>query len=187
MFALILSFLLLSEGGGTVSRWQQIEPYLNYPGFEAWKFLNLGIFAAIMFYLLKTPLSAAFKAKRDQIRAELIKAEEHKQAALAELASVEAKLANLDQDSADVIERAKDEAAAEKKRIAKEMDAEVKRLESQTTAEIGRKAAQVRAELRRYSAEEAIRLAEEKLKAEINAESDSRLVRSGIGAIGGLK
>ncbi|HNQ15745.1 MAG TPA: hypothetical protein PKM58_09285, partial [Pyrinomonadaceae bacterium] len=107
--------------------------------------------------------------------------------ALAELASVEAKLANLDQDSADVIERAKDEAAAEKKRIGKEMDAEVKRLESQTTAEIGRKAAQVRAELRRYSAEEAIRLAEEKLKAEINAESDSRLVRSGIGAIGGLK
>jgi len=78
-------------------------------------------------------------------------------------------------------------AAAEKKRIGKEMDAEVKRLESQTTAEIGRKAAQVRAELRRYSAEEAIRLAEEKLKAEINAESDSRLVRSGIGAIGGLK
>ncbi len=186
MFALILNFLFFSEGAGG-GWWQKVEPYLNYPGFEAWKFLNLGIFAAIMVYLLKTPLSAAFKAKRDQIRAELIKAEEQKQAALAELASAEAKLANLDQESAEVIDRAKDEAAAEKKRIAREMDAEVKRLESQTTAEIERKAAQARAELRRYSAEEAIRLAEEKLKSDINSESDSRLVKAGIGAIGGLK
>ncbi len=188
MFALIINFILLSESAAAgESRWQQIEPYLNYPGFEAWKFLNLGIFAAIMFYLLKTPLSSAFKAKRDQIRAELIKAEEQKQAALAELASAEAKLANLDEESAEVIERAKDEAAAEKKRIGREMDAEVKRLESQTTAEIERKAAQARTELRRYSAEEAIRLAEEKLKSDINADNDSRLVKAGIGAIGGLK
>lgn len=188
MFALILNILALSEeAGASVSRWQQIEPYLNYPGFEVWKFLNLGIFAAVMFYLLKTPLSTAFKAKRDQIRAELIKAEEQKQAALAELASAEAKLANLDEESAEVIERAKDEAAAEKKRIGKEMDAEVKRLENQTTAELERKAAQARTELRRYSAEEAIRLAEAKLKSELNAESDSRLVKAGIGAIGGLK
>ncbi|MBK8148276.1 MAG: hypothetical protein IPN69_22320 [Acidobacteria bacterium] len=185
MFAFIYSLLILAGGGGE-GWWSKVEPYVNYPGFEAWKFLNLGIFIGIMVYLLKKPLSGAFKAKRETIRAELIKAEEQKQAALAELTATEAKLARLDAEAEEVVARAKEEAAAEKKRIAKETDEETKRLENQATGEIDRKTAQVRVELRRYSAEEAVRLAEEKLKAGINAESDSRLVKAGISAIGGL-
>jgi F0F1-type ATP synthase membrane subunit b/b' len=186
MFAFINSLLILAEGGAGGGWWHKIEPYLNYPGFEAWKFLNLGIFVAIMVYLVKTPLSEAFKAKRETIRAELIKAEEQKQAALAELTTTEAKLANLDAESESVVARAKDEAAAEKKRIAKETEDETRRLQNQAAGEIERKSAQAQVELRRYSAQEAIRLAEEKLKGEINAESDSRLVKAGISAIGGL-
>ncbi len=45
-----------------------------------------------MIYLLKKPLTNAFKAKRETIRAELIKAEEERQAALAQLTATEAKL-----------------------------------------------------------------------------------------------
>jgi F0F1-type ATP synthase membrane subunit b/b' len=186
MLGFINSLLFLAGGGGD-GWWSKVEPYLNYPGFEAWKFLNLTIFAAIMVYLLKKPLSEAFKAKRETIRAELIKAEEQKQAALAELTSTEAKLARLDAEAEDVLARAKEEAAAEKSRLAKETEEETKRLHAQSANEIERKAQQVRAELRRFSAEESIRIAEEKLKAAINAESDSRLVKAGIDAIGGLK
>lgn len=186
MLAFINSLLILAGGGGE-GWWGKVEPYLNYPGFEAWKFLNLGIFIAVMVYLLKKPLSEAFKAKRETIRAELIKAEEQKQAALAELTATEAKLARLEAEAEEVVARAKEEAAAEKNRIAKETEEESKRLKNQAATEIERKSAQVRAELRRFSAEEAIRLAEEKLKSGINAESDSRLVKAGISAIGGLK
>src|SRR5262245_41197225 len=97
MLAFIYSLnLMLAEGGGW---WGKIYPYLNYPGFEAWKFLNLGIFIAVMVYILKKPLSEAFKAKREAIRAELIKAEEERQAALAKLTSAEAKLARLESES----------------------------------------------------------------------------------------
>lgn len=187
MFAFIFNLLLLAGGGGGGEGWwHKVEPYLNFPGFEAWKFLNLTIFVLIMYRLLKKPLGSAFKAKREIIRAELIKAEEQKQAALSELTSVEAKLANLDAERDDVIERAKEEAAAEKTRIAKEAEIESERLRVQAEGEIERKAAQVRAELRRFSAEESIRLAEEKLRSGMNAESDSRLVKAGISAIGGL-
>ncbi len=187
MFAFINSLLILAGGGGAEGGWwHKVEPYLNYPGFEAWKFLNLSIFVAIMVYLLKKPLSDVFKAKRETIRAELIKAEEQKQAALAELTAAEAKLANLDAEAENVIARAKEEAAAEKTRIARETDEEAKRLEGQAANEINRKSAQVRAELRRFSAEEAVRLAEAKLRSGINAESDSRLVKAGISAIGGM-
>lgn len=187
MFAFIFNLLLLAGGGASGDGWwHKVEPYLNFPGFEAWKFINLTIFALILYRLLKRPLSATFKAKREIIRAELIKAEEQRQAALSELTSVEAKLANLDSERDDVIERAKEEAAAEKTRIAIEAENESARLRAQAEGEIERKATQVRAELRRFSAEESIRLAEAKLKSGINAESDSRLVKAGIKAIGGL-
>ena len=171
-------------GGGFYS---QVEPYLNYPGFEAWKFLNLGIFVAILVYLLKKPLSEAFKAKREAIRAELIKAEEERQAALAQLTETEARLALLDSEAGQVIEKARLEAESEKKRITREAEEEAERLRRQATTEITRKNQQVRAELRRYSAEESIRLAEARLKSEINAQKDAQLVKAGIQAIGGLK
>jgi hypothetical protein len=40
--------------------------------------------------------------------------------------------------------------------------------------------------LRRFSAEESIRLAEEKIRRDINEEQDARLVQANIQSIGGL-
>ena len=94
MFAFITSFLLLlAEASHKESAFTKFyNEYFNIPGFEAWKFLNLAIFIALMVYVAKKPLSEAFKAKRELIRSELIKAEEEKQAALAKLTAAEAKL-----------------------------------------------------------------------------------------------
>lgn len=160
--------------------------YLNYPGFEAWRFFNLAIFIAIMVYLLKKPLTNAFKARREMIRAELIKAEAEKQAALAQMTSTEAKLAALDAEAQRIRARAEAEAEAEKSRISEQTEFEIGKLREQATSEIERKSKQVRQELRRFSAEESIRRAEEKIKAEINADKDARLVRASIQSIGGL-
>ena len=162
------------------------EDYLNIPGFEAWKFINLAVFILILVYLLKKPLSEAFKAKREAIRAELIKAEEEKQAALTKLTAVEAKLAQMEAEKEAVLQKARDEAAAEKKRVAAHTKLEVERLQEQTESEITRLAHQSRAELRRFSAEESIRLATEKLRSQIDAKQDGRLVKANIQEIGGL-
>ncbi|MEO7539170.1 MAG: hypothetical protein ABIV21_04040, partial [Pyrinomonadaceae bacterium] len=160
--------------------------YFNIPGFELWKFINLGLFIAIMVYLVKKPLSEAFKAKRDVIRAELIRAEQEKQAALAQLAVADAKIAKLEADKEDVLAKAKSEAALEKKRLAEQTKADIERLGHQSEAELTRLSLQTRAGLRRFSAEESIRLAEEKLRAQIDADTDSRLVKASISEIGGL-
>ncbi|MBS1797948.1 MAG: ATP synthase F0 subunit B [Acidobacteria bacterium] len=187
MLAFIYSFILIfAEGGSGGGWWAKASPYLNYPGFEAWKFINLTIFIAIIVYLLKKPLSEAFKAKREAIRAELIRAEEEKQAALAKLTTAEAKLARIDTESEEILEKAKLEAKEEKARIGREADEEVKRLRAQAASEIDRKAQQVRAELRRFSAEESVRLAEEKIKQNINAAKDAELVKAGLQSIGGV-
>ena len=191
MFAFFYSVIfLLAEAGGHAPAsggfTEFYDKYLNYPGFEAWKFINLAIFVAVLVYLVKKPLSEAFKAKREAIRSELIKAEEAKQAALAQLTSTEAKLAALESEKASVLNRAKEEAEAEKSNIAVQTEAEIAKLRQQAESEISRLALQTRVELRRFSAEESVRLAEEKLRGKINTENDAVLVKSGIEAIGGL-
>ncbi len=189
MVALISSFLfLLAEGAhAPESNFTRVyNEYFNIPGFEAWKFLNLGIFVALFIYVTKKPLGEAFKAKRDAIRSELIRAEEEKQAALAKLTVAEAKLAQLETEKEKELNEAKAEAEAEKKRLAEHATSETARLRQQAEAELNRIQGQVRAELRRFSADESIRLAEEKLRAAIDSGTDARLIKATIQEIGGL-
>jgi F-type H+-transporting ATPase subunit b len=172
-----------SHGGGYMDFYNH---YLNIPGFEAWKFINLAIFATVILYFVKKPVSEAFKAKRDSIRAELIRAEEEKKAAMARLTTAEAKLASLDNERQLVLNKAKQEADAEKARIVEMADLEVSKLREQTSGELSRLTQVAAVELRRFSAEESIRLAEAKLRSEIDDKADAGLVGSGIQAIGGL-
>ena len=188
MFGLITSLILFlaeithAESGFT----RFYNEYFNIPGFEAWKFFNLAIFIGLMVYVMKKPLSDAFKAKRDAIRSELIKAAEEKKAALDQLTSAEGKLAQLETEKENILQKAKVEAADEKKRLADQTKLEAERLKQQSEAELSRISNQTRAELRRFSAEASIRLAEEKLRAQIDGSVDARLVKAGIQEIGGL-
>lgn len=193
--ALLFSFILMfaAEGAHSASEngffawWHKNgEPVLNYPGFEAWKFFNLAVFVALLVYLLKKPLSEAFKAKRETIRAELIRAEEERQSALAQLTATEARLARLQTEAEEIRRRAEQEANSEKQRIAEQTEFEIRKMREQAQSEIERTSKQARAELKRFSAEESIRLAEEKIRREINPEKDARLVVANIQSIGGL-
>jgi ATP synthase F0 subunit b len=194
MLAFLFKFILMAaeteHAASGDSSWGKFlhfwNTYFNYPGFELWRFINLSVFIAILVYLLKKPLTQAFKARRETIRAELIRAEEEKQAALAQLTATEAKVARLDAESSEVLEKARREAEAEKMRIAREAEEEANKLRGQAESEIERRNQQVKMQLRRFSAEESIRLAEEKIKREINAEKDARLVKQSIQSIGGL-
>jgi F-type H+-transporting ATPase subunit b len=190
MFAIIYSTILLFAEAGSESAWSRFREffseYFSYPGFEIWKFFNLAIFIAILVYLLKKPLGEAFRAKRDAIRAELIKAEEEKKAALERLTAIEARLAQLETEKQTILDKAKEESEAERRRLTEQTRSDIARLREQADAEISRLAIQKRVELRRYSAEESIRLAEEKLRSQIGVETDARLVKASIQEIGGL-
>ena len=191
MFSLLGVFLFFTEGsggsGGGFSAVREFwDHYLNYPGFELWKFINLGLFIAIIVYLVKKPLSEAFKAKRDVIRAELIKAEEEKQAALSQLTSVEAKLVGVDSEKAAILKNARDEVEDEKRRLAEQGSSEAEKLKAQAEGEAARLGAVARVQLRRFAVDESLRMAEEKLRSSVDANTDGRLIKSGIQAIGGL-
>ncbi|MCU0238811.1 MAG: ATP synthase F0 subunit B, partial [Pyrinomonadaceae bacterium] len=97
-----------------------------------------------MIYLLKKPLSETFKAKREEIRAELIKAEQEKQAAMSQLTEVEAKMARLDTEKQNILNRAKEEAKAEEKRIASETERDINKIREQANNEVLRTANQAK-------------------------------------------
>jgi F0F1-type ATP synthase membrane subunit b/b' len=186
----ILLFTTEHAAPGSEGFWSKFvhfwNDYANYPGFEAWKFLNLAVFLVVMYYLLKKPLSSAFIAKREAVRADLIRAEEEKQAAEKRLAEAEIKLAGLEAEKKAVIEKAKKEAEDEKKRIADQAAQAIAKMKDQAASEIERRRKQIHLELRRFSAEESVRLAEENIKRSMNAAKDAELVKASIKSIGGL-
>ncbi len=190
MFAHFLNtFLFLaaaSSGDGEGGFTQFYNEWLNIPGFEAWKFLNLAIFLSILAYFVKKPLSQAFKDKRNAIRAELIRAEEEKQAALKLLTSAEAKLAGLENEKSTILKKAMFEAVSEKQRLIQQAEADIVKVREQYAGEIDRLFKQTVALLRRFSAEESVRRAEVKLRDQIDLENDAKLVKSSIASIGGL-
>jgi len=50
-----------------------LDSWLNYPGLEVWKFLDLGIFLGVAVFLLKRRMRDALEARRESIKAELLK------------------------------------------------------------------------------------------------------------------
>lgn len=184
----IFSLILLFAGGGSSDGWwSKVDPYVNFPGFEFWRFLNLAIFVAILVKFLKQPLSEAFKARREAIRSELIQAEQEKQMALGQLATVEGKLVQLETERSEILAQAANEAASESARISAEAEAEVARIRSQAAGDLARRVQQIKKELRRFSAEESVRRAESKIKSQMDPATDAKLVKSGIQSIGGAR
>ncbi|HZH34572.1 MAG TPA: ATP synthase F0 subunit B [Pyrinomonadaceae bacterium] len=195
MFAFI-NFLLLfaAETGGHAAGGNPVlefyNTYLNYPGFEAWKFINLFVFVAVLVYLLKKPLSTAFKTRREAIRQDLIKAQQERDAAMAKLSEVEARLGNLNAEAAAIREQSKREAEAEAARIAAQTTADIEKMRENARREIASAVATARRDLKQFSAEESIRLAEDMVRANLRGEDAARLVNAsinGLGTNGGVK
>src|ERR1041385_5446102 len=95
------------------------EPrWWDYPGFELWKFVNLFVFVGALVYIMvrKVRLGEAFKNRRENIKRELAKAQQERDAALAKLKEVEERLARLDSEVTTIQEQSKREAAEERQR-----------------------------------------------------------------------
>jgi len=181
-----MMFLAMIEAGGA-GWWARAQPYLDYPGFEAWKFVNLAIFVFLLAFILtrKVKLGEVFKERREGIKRELAKAQMERDAALQKLKEVEERLSRLDTEVAAVKEQSAREATEERERIAHSTEAEIAKLSEQAAREIESAGKAAKKELRRYTAEQSVRLAEEIVRREMKPEDDARLIASNIEDLGG--
>lgn len=167
-----------------------VDSWLNYPGLEAWRFFNLFVFIAVALYLHRRfgkPISEALRARGESIKRELERAREERDQALARLAEVEGRFANLDAEVAKVKEKTAAEAAAEQQRLSAATEEEIAKLREQAKREIESAGKSARHELRRFAADESVRLAEEILAKEIRPEDDVRLTSQSVQELGGTR
>ena len=180
-FALMTLLSLLSPADGS----SRIPWWLNYPGLEAWKFLNLFVFVMVLAYFLRRPLTEAFRARRATIRRDLMRAQEEKNAAMAKLEEVEARLARLDAEVEGIRAQSAREAADERERLRVATEAEIQKLREQARREIESAGKAVRQELREFTAEQSVSLAEKIIRQDMRAEDDTRLINLEIEELGG--
>jgi F-type H+-transporting ATPase subunit b len=164
-----------------------LDPWLNYPGLELWKFVNLLIFVICAFLLHRRfgrPVREALRSRGERIKHDLARAQDERNQALAKLAEVEARFADLDAEVTANKERATVEGESERKRIQLATEAEIARIREQAKREIESAGKAARHELRRFAATESVRLAEEILKTEIGPDDDARLTSQSVRELG---
>ncbi len=161
----------------------------DYPGFELWKFVNLVIFVAAMVFIMvrKAKLGDAFRMRRESIKAELDRARKERDAALEKLKEVEARLAGLDSEIANIAERSKREADAERDRIAQSTEVEISKLSAQAQREIENAGKSAKNDLRRFAAEQSVQLAEQMIRRNMRPEDDARLINRNIDEMGAAR
>ena len=165
--------LLLAEGAA----------WYNYPGLELWKFANLAIFTAAGIYVLRKPINQALLARRGAIQQELINAQNERERALARVAEADSVLARLDEDVRTVEAQAREEAVAEKQRIATSTEREIEKLKQQAQREVETADKLSRKELRKYLAEKSVVIARESIRTQMRPEDDTALIRESIGEL----
>lgn len=157
--------------------------WLNYPGLEAWKFVNLALFVALGIYFLRSKINEGLLARRGAIQQELIAAQAERDQAEAKVAEADNLLNRLNDDVRTVHEQARQEAEQERQRLAAGTARELEKLKQQAQREIERANKLARKELREYLAKRSIDLARESLRNQMRPEDDTLLIKESIGEL----
>lgn len=162
--------------------------WLNYPGFEAWRFVNLFLFVAGALYLHRRfgePITQALRARAATIKVELENAKSRRELAEAELKEVEVRLGQVNTQVTKIRSDAELEAAAESERIQRSTELEKSRIRSQGEREIANILKSAQVEVRRFTVRKGIEQAESLIRQELDARRDARLIGISADQFGG--
>jgi F-type H+-transporting ATPase subunit b len=168
LFVLIAApavFAAGGEGGHDESIWPMVG-----------KIVNFAILAGTVFYFGRKPVAGYLAGRREQVRADLVAAEEMKKTARAQIAEMDAKLAALPAELEALRARGQQEIAAEQQRIRQIADAERARLIDQAAREIEQRTRLAERELVEHAANLAVDVARTRIKDQITDADQARLV-----------
>lgn len=142
-----------------------------------WKWANFAILAGGLGFMIAKNAPAYFASRNEEIRKGLEEGAELQREANARTAAMEARLKNLDAEIAELKTKAKADIAAEGHRIEAETQVAVAKLQAHAESEIASAAKFERAQLKTYAADLALKLAEEKLRGQLNTQADAGLIQ----------
>lgn len=153
-------------------------------GMEGWKWANFALLAAGLGYLIAKNGGPFFAARSKKIRQEMTEAEMALKESQERAAAVDRRLASLESEVAEMRNQSKAEAEAEAARIAQHTAAEMAKIRAQAESEIESAGKAARSELKRYEAHLAVALAEQKVRARINRDTEAALVQGFVHDLG---
>ena len=165
--------LLLAAG-----EWKE---WVNYPGLEVWRFFNLALFLGIGIFVLRSKISQALSGRRETIQQELVAAQTERERALARIAEADSMLTRLDDDVRALHEQAREEAKAERQRVAAATARDLEKLKQQAHRTIETADKLARKELREYLATRSIEFARESVRSQMRPEDDRAFIQENIG------
>lgn len=140
------------------------------------RLLNFALLVGVLVYFLKSPIAAHLASRVTQIRHDLVTAAELKQAASAQLAEIQQKMAALPGELVALRKQGADDVKAERERIARAAETERVRLLDQTRREIDMRLRVAKRELTEHAAQLAVQVAEQRIKRTITPDDQIRLV-----------
>jgi len=180
----VLLLLGVLAAPGVAAAAQEAGGRAGIPWWEIFKqAVNFGILAGVLFYFLRKPVSAYLKERSDLLRKSIDEAARARADATERLAAIEARVAMLTGEIAEMNRKMDAEADEETRRLRKAAQAEIERLRAQVQVTADQEVKKARAELRREAAELSARAAEEIVAKTITPEDQERMVRENIDRI----
>jgi len=158
------------------------DPFATWLGLPAWIWMlaNLILFFGVLGYYLTPPIARFLEERGRQIHEELEEARERRSEASDLQSSLGARVAELEQQIGELLERAEHEGRREHEEILAQAEREKERLLAQAEGEIEHRVEQARQELKDYTTELAARLARERLESQLGPEERRDLFRRNL-------
>ena len=152
-----------------------------------WRTTNFAALAFILIFFLKKPFADGLRSRRDGIQDQLEALESRKGEAERMYKEAEAKLARLDEEVSSIITEAVKQGEAEKARIIADAERNAGDITRQAEMAVAHELALAKTRLKGEIAEQAVLLAEELIRKNIQPADQSRLVELSLAKVGGIQ
>ena len=151
----------------------------------AYKIINFVILVGALGYLLRKPLRGFLAGRSEAIRKSLEEGRKALEASEAQLQAIENKLRNLEEEIARFKAASVQEMQAERERLRRAAEAETERILEFARSQIDSAARAARLELKAFAAEQAVALAEQRVRERLDEAGQRRLVERFVQEVGG--
>lgn len=179
LMALAVAATAYAAGDGPIPK----EKWLDL----LWRTTNFAGLVFILVFFLKKPFANGLSSRRDGIKDQLEALESRKAEAEQLYKEAEAKLARLDDEVNSIITEAVKQGEAEKEKIISDAERNAGDIKRQAEMAVAHELAEAKARLKGEIAEQAVLLAEELVKKNIQPADQSRMVELSLEKVGGIQ